>query len=56
MSDRKDGVPLASLESNGWRSGLVNVSIFDDPIVEEVIDSLRREISMLEQRLVKTEE
>ena len=52
MSDRKEGVPLAMLAP----AAEVNVSIFDDPIVEEVIDSLRREISMLEQRLVKTEE
>ena len=26
MSDRKEGVPLASLESDGWRSGLAKLS------------------------------
>jgi hypothetical protein len=45
---------LTAAEVNSPRK--CELAIFDDAIVEEVIDSLRREISMLEQRLVKTEE
>ncbi len=52
LASVQNNVPLA--EVNSPRK--CELAIFDDPIAEKVIDSLRREISMLEQRLVKTEE